>query len=111
MASILPKVEEEDDYNQEDTEENDYENQNNALVIKAGPDENRIDKNVRNIWKRLKGSRYGTLGWLVLRAMKDVSSSIDSAVKGSQWANVIILIRINHLSIVLYESYIWSPWN
>lgn len=49
MASILPKVEEEDDYNQEDTEENDYENQNNALVIKAGPDANRIDKNVRNI--------------------------------------------------------------
>lgn len=37
MASILPKVVEEEDYNQEDTEDNDHENQH-ALVINGGPD-------------------------------------------------------------------------
>ena len=44
MASILPKVVEEEDYNQEDTEENDYDNQRRALAVNSEPENFQIRK-------------------------------------------------------------------
>lgn len=53
MASILPKVVEEEDYNQEDTEENSLEN-HNPIVIKGGPGTNQ-SKEVTSRESEIKG--------------------------------------------------------